>query len=57
MFSRKHNPNTALLLRYAVCFFLGGLVGLIPYLVFVIELCKGLSPSSVFYLLYTLSLV
>ena len=48
MFSRKHNPNTALLLRYAVCFFLGGLVGLIPYLVFVIELCKGLSPSSFF---------
>ncbi|KAM7452081.1 hypothetical protein ABFA07_000666 [Porites harrisoni] len=41
MFSRKHNPNTALLLRYAVCFFLGGLVGLIPYLVFVIELCKA----------------
>ncbi|KAJ7353923.1 hypothetical protein OS493_031370 [Desmophyllum pertusum] len=40
-FSRKHNPHTALLLRYAVCFFLGGLVGLIPYLVFVIELCKA----------------
>ena len=42
-FSRKHNPQTALLVRYAVCFFLGGLVGLIPYLVFVIQLCKGLS--------------
>ncbi|XP_078361813.1 uncharacterized protein LOC144646151 isoform X3 [Oculina patagonica] len=40
-FSRKHNPHTALLVRYAVCFFLGGLVGLIPYLVFVIELCKA----------------
>ncbi|XP_022802351.1 uncharacterized protein LOC111339890 [Stylophora pistillata] len=40
-FSRKHNPHTALLVRYAICFFLGGLVGLIPYLVFVIELCKA----------------
>nr|XP_058962043.1 uncharacterized protein LOC131788969 [Pocillopora verrucosa] len=40
-FSRKHNPQTALVIRYAICFFLGGLVGLIPYLVFVIELCKA----------------
>lgn len=41
LFSRKHSPQTALLARYAVCFFLGGLVGLVPYLVFAIELCKA----------------
>ncbi|KAK2558295.1 hypothetical protein P5673_019417 [Acropora cervicornis] len=44
LFSRKHSPQTALLARYAVCFFLGGLVGLVPYLVFAIEVCKGLFP-------------
>lgn len=49
-FSRKHNPQTALVIRYAICFFLGGLVGLIPYLVFVIELCKGLSVSFILFL-------
>ena len=42
-FSRKHSPQTALLVRYAVCFFLGGLVGLVPYLV-AIQVCKGLFP-------------
>ena len=49
-FSRKHNPQTALLVRYAICFFLGGLVGLIPYLVFVIQLCKGLSTYFNFFI-------
>lgn len=47
LFSRKHHPRLALFFRYLLCFMLGGLLGLIPYFIFLVELCKGLQYSCI----------